>query len=231
LPAFCILLPSILIKRAKIMMKFIQHMALTVLAAATLSSCTKSDYPNPQSATVAAYTNELRDDFNADTHNWSYTDSLTSSSIFLNNGMLYFTAHPHTATINYATIVGGFKPAANFMVESSLSSDNQMGILIGNSDTVNGYSFKIDDKGNYAVYNEGTQHYPTMPIIDWQFSNALSKTSNNVLRLEQIGTSWHGSINGTEVFVINAHPLVNNHTGFVMAGGTNGQADYLDIKW
>jgi hypothetical protein len=213
------------------MMKFIQNIALVVLSAGVLSSCTKSDYPGPQTSTPAAYTHELRDDFNSDTHNWSFTDSITVSSIFLNNGMLYFNAHPKIASENYATIIGGFSPAANFMVETSLSSDNQMGIVLGNSDTVNGYSFKIDDKGNYALYNEGTQSFTASPIVNWQFSNAINKATNNVLRLEQVGASWFGYINGIEVFVVSAHPLVNNHAGFVLAGGTNGQADYLDIKW
>jgi hypothetical protein len=178
------------------------------------------------------YANELRDDFNSDTHNWSYTDMVNGSSIYISNGYLFYTSHPSTSTaIIQAGVASGIGSPANFLLETSISSDNVMGLSFGFTSTIKGYSFKINGKGQFAVYNEGDSTHTAMPIIEWRASNAISMTTMNILKLEQVGDVWNGYINAIQVFSTTARPLLSNEVGFMMASGTNGQSDYLDIKW
>ncbi len=215
------------------MMKFHKAALLLLVSASLLSSCSKSDYVIPTTPAQPAYQNDLRDDFNSDTHNWSYTNVTNGSAIYISNGYLYYTSHPSSnPAVLEAGLATSISSSANFLLETSISSDNIMGLYFGGTTTNKGFSFKINAvTGSYALYNEGdTTANSATPVLNWTVSNAIC-ASLNILRLEQVGNLWNGYINNTQVFSTTARPLVGNSVGFIMIPGTNGQADYLDIKW
>ena len=234
--AFCILSKLILKKRDQNMSNLYKPFFLLLISGTIFTSCKKSDYTPPTTPTSAVYTNELKDDFNSDTHNWSFVDPINAVDVFINNGMLYFTSHPNGTGINLSVISTSINPKANFRLESSLLSDNVMGLSFGANDTSNGFSFKIDQNGNFAVINEGSTGAAMVsvaanPVINWNFCSNISKGLMNTLAIEQIGSTWVGSINNTQVFSTTARPVLGSKVGFIISRGTNGQADYLDVKW
>jgi len=216
------------------MMKFYKPVLLLVLSAGLLSSCSKSDYSIPATPAQAAYQNDLRDDFNSDTHNWSYTNTTNNSSIYISDGYLFYTYHPSTTVPGNIQqgISTSISSSANFRLETSITSDNVMGLFFGANDTAKGFSFKVDMvNGRYALYNEGDTTHAPLPIYGWTTSNRINVNGFDTLRLEQVGDVWNGYINSTQIFYTTARPLLGDSVGFIIAPGTNGQADYLDIKW
>ncbi|HTA28300.1 MAG TPA: hypothetical protein VK809_10955, partial [Bacteroidia bacterium] len=198
-----------------------------------LSACSKSDYSIPATPAQAAYRNDLRDDFNSDTHNWSYNNTVNNSSISISSGYLFYTYHPSTVSGNIQQgISTSISSSANFLLETSFTSDNVMGMFFGANDTAKGFSFKIDKVNKrYALYNEGDTTHGPLAIFSWTSSNAIKVTGFDTLKLEQVGNVWNGYINSTQIFYTTARPLLGDSVGYIMSPGTNGQADYLDIKW
>lgn len=213
------------------MMKFYKPVLVLLLSASLLTSCSKSDYSIPATPTQATYANDLRDDFNSDTHNWSYTNAVDSSSINIAGGYLFYTAHSTVRGIIHTGLATSISSSANFLLETRVISDNVMGLSFGANDTAKGFSFKIDGFGHYALFNEGDTTHSAWPVLNWTTSNTICLSTPNILKLEQVGDSWNGYINTIQVFSVTARPLLGNKVGFMMTNGTNGQADYLDIKW
>ncbi len=223
----------------KNMTRFYKPALLLLLSGVTMvSSCKKSDYTYPVVPNTATYGNELKDDFNSDTHNWSYSDAGTSVDVFIANGMLNFTSHPTTTATGYvlSTIETGISSANAYSIEASFVSDNIMGISFGSNDTSMGYSFKLNQNGDFAVYYEGSRGAAlapelAVPILDWTHASNVSKGLLNTFKIEQVGHLWSGYINNVRVFQITAKPILSNKAGYLEINGTTGQADYLDVKW
>ena len=200
------------------------------LALTSLSSCYKRDnyYVDPN---TPVYQYSFSDDFNYDNHNWSFIDPAHNSQVYVSNGQLSYEYHPAANLIGTVAINTGWYSTLNrWDIQSRISSDNAMGLVWGVSNSDNGYSFFIDNRGYFAVYDEGTAGGPSTTLIDWTQNTAIRNGWNNI-EVEQVNNTWVGYINNTQVFSIAAHSLYGDQIGFEVLSNTNGSADYLDVKW
>jgi hypothetical protein len=118
----------------------------------------------------------------------------------------------------------------DFDIQTRFRSNNAMAMVFGVSPSDYGYSFFIDDRGYFALYDEGTSSIKPQAILDWSQSSAVRSGWNDV-ELEQVGNAWVGYINGAQVFQLPARTLYGTQVGFMTLANTSGDADYLDIKW
>lgn len=205
--------------------------AVTLLFA----SCIKNEYyttepNNNNNNPPPGYQHIWDDNFNNNANNWAFSDPANNAYVTIANGMLNYSYHPVASGTNTVAVATGANIDNDFLVQSRIQSDNGMGIVFGVSNTNYGYSFMIDDNGYFAVYNEGNSSSPASAIIDWQYSNAI-RAGFNEIEMEQVGNYWRGYINGTKVFEIQAQYLGGSKFGFIVLGGTTGQADYLTVQW
>ena len=83
-------------------------------------------------------------------------------------------------------------PAQDLLITGGLAIE---ALVFGVSNTEYGYSFFIDDKGYFAVYNEGNANIPVKTILDWQYNAAIVSGWNSV-EIEQHNGYWTGYVNG-----------------------------------
>jgi hypothetical protein len=213
-------------------MKRILSIILIALGATVgLASCViRDDNYNVQPDNSYQY--GFTDDFNSDVNRWSFRDNANGASVYLTNGMLHYDYHPSSTGTNTVAVSTGMPASVNsFDVQARLRSDNAMGLVIGVSPSDYGYSFFIDDRGYFALYDEGTSSVAAQPIINWTSSAAIRQGWNDIELQQTYNGSWIGYINGTQVFQIQARMLYGSQAGFIVLANTNGDADFLDIAW
>jgi hypothetical protein len=120
----------------------------------------------------------------------------------------------------------------NFVIESRIKSDYQMGVIFGNSgdNYEYGYSFVIDNGGWFIVYKEGNVTTNVTVLKEWTANSAINNNWNKVV-IEQRSGYWIFSINGYEVHQMAARPLSGSYCGFILLPETQGYADYLTVNW
>lgn len=213
-------------------MKRIATIAGVFLAASIiLSSCVRrDDYYNTQPSNPYRYA--FSDDFNNNVNEWAFTDNQNRAYVTISGGQLHYDYHPANPGTNTVAITTGMPNGTSvFDIQTRFQSDNAMALVFGVSSTDYGYSFFIDDRGYYAVYDEGTSTISSVALIDWATSSAIRAGWNDVeIEATRTGT-WIGYVNGIQVFQIPAHTLYGNQTGFMVLNNTSGDADYLDQKW
>jgi hypothetical protein len=202
---------------------------ILILFAATLSSCTKDRY-NTTPTQPVGYQNIFDDNFDYDANNWSFSDHNNSAFVDVNGGVLNYTYTPSADGTNTVAVNTGLNTAYDFLIQTSIASDNAMGLAFGVSNYDYGYSFFIDDQGYYAVYKEGNSNTPVTTLVDWTY-NAAIKTGWNNIELEQVNGYWVGYANGSQIFQIPAQSFGGSKIGFIVLDGTHGQADYLTVQW
>ncbi|OJW95545.1 MAG: hypothetical protein BGO70_10485 [Bacteroidetes bacterium 43-93] len=212
-----------------IFMKPVKLLLLLLTSAMLFTSCVKKEYYNTQPEPVG-YQNIFNDDFNYDNHNWSFSDPANNAYVTVSNGTLKYVYMPAVKGTNTVAINTGANMYHDFLLQTSIQSNNSMGLVFGVSNGDYGYSFFIDDQGYFAVYKEGNANTPYKALLDWQQSNAI-KQGWNTVELEQVGNYWDGYINGTKVFEIQAQPLYGSKIGFIVPENTTGYADYLTVQW
>ena len=212
------------------MKRFTGIALLFAAASAGLSSCVvRDDYYNAEP--VNPYRYSFTEDFNNDYSQWSFRDNANHASVYISNGQLHYDYHPADNGTNTVAGSTGMSAQYAFDIRTRFQSNNAMGMVFGVSSTDYGYSFFIDDRGYFAVYDEGTSGIKPQAILDWAQSGAIRQGWNDV-ELEATSTgSWIGYINGTQVFQIPAHTLYGTQAGFIVLANTSGDADYLDVKW
>ncbi|HXS38088.1 MAG TPA: family 16 glycoside hydrolase [Flavipsychrobacter sp.] len=206
----------------------IKKFAWLLLLGSCFVSCRKDTY-NAQPS--YGYQNEFNDDFNADTHNWSFSDPADSAFVSINNGYLDYYYNPPLKGSNTVAIDIGLNINYNFTLATSIQSNNVMGLAFGVSNAVYGYAFMVDNNGNFALYNEGSASVQPQAILDWQSNPAVKINTWNTLEIDQVGSAWQGYINGTKVFDMQSQPLSGTKIGFIVLNGTEGYADYLTAQW
>lgn len=200
-----------------------------LLLTAAFSSCVVKDDYNAQPTSGYKYT--FNDEFNYDSHNWSFNDAANSAQVSISNGVLNYTYFPKSNGTNTVAITTGADLRYDWDIQTRFRSDNAMALVFGVSPTEFGYSVFIDDNGKVAVYDEGNAKTAAQPLLNWQTTSAIRQGSWNDLEVEQHGNSWIGYINNTKVFELPAHQLYGEQIGYMVLSNTNGQADYLTVQW
>ena len=213
------------------MKRIFLSLAVILGASFLLSSCIRNDdyYNTPP---VNNYRYIFSDDFNNDQNQWSFTDNANRAYVSISGGQLHYDYHPALSGTNTVAVTTGMPQSTRYFdIQTRIRSDNAMALVFGVSASDYGYSFFVDDRGYFAVYDEGTSTIPATKLIGWSVSGAI-RTGWNDLEIESTRSgSWVGYINGTQVFQIPAKPLYGNQTGYMVLNNTSGDADFLDQKW
>lgn len=199
----------------------------SILAILFMCSCHKQQYVSP----TQPYNYTFNDDFNADMHNWSFFDQYNKASVTISNGLLNYIYLPKAQGTNTVAIQTGCNVNSSFDIQTSIKTDNTMGIAFGVSNTDYGYSFRVDNNGNFAVFSEGDANNPVTPLVNWQRSNSFTPNAFNAIEFQQSGGYWLGYINNVQVFKIQAQPFYGSKIGFIVESNTYGYADYLSVYW
>jgi hypothetical protein len=202
----------------------------SVLLALFFTSCVKNEYYEPTPVNNSGYKYIFDDNFDYDSHNWSFSDPAHDAYVSIAGGTLKYEYLPADDGTNTVAINTGVDVRRNFLIQTRLRSDYEMGIVFGVSNSDYGYSFFIDEQGYYALYKEGSSNTPVKTIIDWKQSSAITSGWNDV-EFEQSGNYWIGYANGTKLFEIEAGYLSGSKIGFIAMAGTVGYADYLTVQW
>jgi hypothetical protein len=209
-------------------MKNIARFTIILIATTVgLSSCVRRDYYETQ---PVGYQFAFNDDFNNDHNQWSFRDAQNGAEVYLSGGQLHYDYTPTDNGTNTVAVSTSMNTNGNFDIQTRLQSNNAMAMVFGVSASDYGYSVFIDDKGYYAVFDEGTASMKPQAIINWTQSSTVRKGWND-LELEAVGNAWIGYINGSQVFQIPARTLYGSQVGFMVLANTNGDADYLEVKW
>ena len=201
---------------------------LPLLLVLGLSSCVIRD--DNYDVQPVGYQFSFVDDFNNDYNQWSFQDNANNASVYLSGGMLHYDYHPRNSGTNTVAVSTGLRTTRDFDIQTRLRSNNAMALVFGVSPSDYGYSFFIDDRGYFALYDEGTSGIQPKAILDWSASGTIRSGWNDI-EIEQVGNSWVGYINNVQVFNIPARHLYGSQVGFMTVANTSGDADYLDIKW
>ncbi len=195
------------------------------------SSCVKNEYydTDPNQGNTG-YSYSFDDNFDYDDHNWSFSDPANSAYVSVGSGLLKYSYLPADKGTNTVAINTGANLKRDFLVQTRMKSDYEMGIVFGVSNSNYGYSFFIDNEGYFALYEEGNANTSPKTIIDWKQSSAISTGWNDV-EFEQVGDYWRGYINGTKVFEIQSQYINGSKIGYITMAGTTGYADYLTVQW
>lgn len=199
---------------------------------AGLQSCIIHDdsYYSPEPA--RGYQYSFTDEFNSDQNGWSFRDAGNHAQVYISGGQLHYDYHPADNGTNTVAISTGMSTGTrSFDIRTRFQSDNAMALVYGVSATDYGYSFFVDDRGYFAVYDEGTASIKPQAIIDWSQSSAVRSGWNDVEIEATPSGSWVGYINGSQVFQIPARTLYGAQAGYMVLANTSGDADFLDVSY
>lgn len=196
-----------------------------------LSSCYRTNTnPGP---VYESY--DFVENFNNNTNGWSFNDPDNYARGYISGGTYKMEYFDGFYPAYYISQSFSFNYKDNFIIETKFGSDNEMGLLFGFDDarSVYGYSINIDYDGNFRMYDEGGNGYGTEveEIYPLSTSSVVRRMGDwNVLRMQQTGNLWIVSINGYEVFRMEAQNIKGSGVGYVLSPFTEGEADYLDIS-
>jgi hypothetical protein len=213
------------------MKRLFSVLAFVLLTAFGLSSCIRNDeYYNTQPTNSYQYS--FADEFNNDYNHWSFTDNNNRASVYISNGQLHYDYQPYDNGTNLVAVNTGMPANAySYDIQTRIKSNNAMGLVWGVSASDYGYSFFIDDRGYFAVYDEGTSSIKPAALMDWTQSSAIRQGWNDIELQSTRNGSWIGYINGVQVFQIPAHTLYGNQVGYMVLANTAGDAEFIDIAW
>jgi hypothetical protein len=203
-------------------------------AVVAIASCKKSDNNNSVTKPSAVtYSYSFTDQFNDDTNGWVKLGPTNNTTIVVSNGLLNFMYHPvYNVSATFTdTVNPAFDTQHDFMLQTSVGSDNAMGLAFGTTPTNGGYTFEINNNGYYALFFQGDTTRAKTAIFNWTKTTAAKPGTYNTLELDQINGEWSGYVNGTQVFTTTARPLAASTLGFIAEPNTNGTADYITVKW
>ena len=200
---------------------------IVLLLTLGLSSCVyREDDYNVQ---PVGYQYSFVDDFNNDYNHWTFSDNAHGAYVRISGGQLHYDYNPSDNGTNTVAVSTGMRTDYDFDISTRIRSNNAMAMVFGVSPSDYGYSFFIDDRGYYALYDEGTASIKPQALIAW--TSSTIRSGWNDVELEQVGDSWIGYINDVQVFRIQAQRLYGNQVGYMVLANTAGDADYLDVKW
>lgn len=197
-----------------------------------MASCVRERVPEPYYPQQYTFVDEFTDNRNG----WQFDDPANYAYGDIYGGTFKFVYNDDLTEAYYISKNIGFNRNNDFTIQTRIGSNNNMGLLFGYNSQVNsyGYSFMIDYDGYYALYDEGGNGYGSdiealTPLVTGNFVNYNGDW--NEIKFEQVGNRWIGSINGYQVFNIEAQRLKGSSVGFVNTAFTEGEADYLQVDW
>lgn len=202
------------------------------LPVALLASSCHIHSNNPEPPIDDSY--YFTEDFNNNKNGWSFDDPDNYAYGEISGGTYKMEYLDDYYPAYYISQDFPFNYNDNFIIEAKIGSDNEMGLLFGFDDRKGayGYSINIDYDGNFRMFDEGGNGYgdEVTEIYPLSTSSVVRDLGDwNTVRIEQYGSTWIVSINGYEVFTMPAQNIRGGGVGFVLAGFTQGEADYLDI--
>ncbi len=214
------------------------YAAIALIGLSTLTSCVRNDYytVDPVDNTNNNNNNnpdpyKFNEEFSSDQRGWAFGSSADSTYAFVSGGMLEF--------INYSVLASNTQVvntngdfSGNWLIETRIKSDNDMGVIFGNSGNQYeyGYSFVLNNGGYYVVYKEGNANTDITVLKNWTANNAINSNWNDVT-IEQKNGYWIFMVNGYEVYQMEARPINGKYCGFIVLPQTQGYADYLTVSW
>lgn len=200
-----------------------------------MTSCVKTYVdPNPPNNNPNTYT--FVDEFVDNRNDWNFSDQLNDAYGVISNGTFKFSFLDPNGLAYYRSKDIRFNPDKNFVLQTKMGSDNNMGLLFGFNEATGayGYSFTISYDGYYALWDEGGNGGPLdiTSIVPATFSNAINGNGDwNEVKISQQGNNWIGYINGVKVFTVRASYLVKGSVGYVVVGNTRGEADWIQADF
>lgn len=195
---------------------------------AGFSSCIRADYyepdPEPQ-----GYAYTFDDDFLDNSYNWAFDDNVNSAHVAIFNGQLKYAYYPQSPGTNTVAVSTGVRVNRDWLAQTRFQSNNSMALIFGLGNGEYGYSLFIDDRGYFALYDEGNASTAAQTILEWTTSSAIRSGWNDV-ELEQVGSNWNAYVNGTRIFSIPARSMFGDQFGYMVLQNTTGFAEYLTVK-
>ncbi|RQO30204.1 hypothetical protein DBR32_11530 [Taibaiella sp. KBW10] len=205
----------------------------TIVAATTFLASCRKEYINPN---PTDNTYEFVDEFVDNRNDWNFADNLADAYGVIANGTFSFNYLDPNGTASYIAKNIQFNPDRNFVIQTRIGSDNNMGLLFGYDagSRAYGYSFTISSDGYYALWDEGGNGGSTdiTEIVSPRTASFVNGNGNwNEVKIEQVGNTWIGYINGYKAFTVSARYIVKGSVGFVVVGNTRGEADYIQANY
>jgi hypothetical protein len=205
------------------------------LGASLLTSCVKNEYYTPDPVNNNNNNNNnnnyyvFNEEFSNDNRGWAFSSSADSAYASVINGTLEFINYSTQAS-NTQIVETNMDIVRDFLIESRIRSDNDMGIIFGNSGDhyEYGYSFIINNGGYFIVYKEGNASTQVEVLKGWTQNTAITNNWNKVT-IEQRNNYWIFTVNGYEVYQMPARPINGSYVGFITLPQTEGYADYLTV--
>gem|GEM_PF-436264 len=215
------------------MIKMNKTAILLALTAALFSaSCSKSSSGDVAKPAAITYQYSFNDEFVVDSNGWMYTDPSNNTSVFVGSGNLNFLYHPTKAFVfDTVTVDPAMDVKNDFVIQTTVQSDNAMGFVFGVGTQNRGYAFEIDNNGHYGLFFQGDSLHARSFILNWTATSAAKPGDTNQLEIDQTNGEWYGYVNGTLIFSVTARPLLGTRVGYVVEPNTNGFSDYFHSKW
>lgn len=206
---------------------------LTTIAASFLLSGCYKEYVDPY---PPDNTYEFVDEFVDNRNDWNFADNVNDAYGVVSNGTFSFNYLDPNGVASYVAKNIQFNPDRNFVIQTRIGSDNNMGLLFGYdaASGAYGYSFTISVDGYLALYDEGGNggSNDISAIVSPRTASYVNGNGNwNEVKIEQSGNNWIGYVNGYRAFTVPARYIVKGSVGFVVVGNTRGEADYIQANY
>lgn len=200
-----------------------------------LGSC-RPAYVDPYPPGGGQDTYTFIEDFDNNKQGWNFSDPAQDAYGVIANGTFSFNYLDPNGVAYYRSKDIRFNPDKDFVLQSRIGSDNNMGMLFGYDEASGayGYSFTVSYDGYFALWDEGGNggSADITPIVSPTLSSAVRPNGDwNELSIEQVGNNWIGYINNTKVFTVRAPYIVKGSVGFVVMAQTRGEADYIQADF
>lgn len=200
-----------------------------------LGSC-RPAYVDPYPPGGGQDTYTFIEDFDNNKQGWNFSDPAQDAYGVIANGTFSFNYLDPNGVAYYRSKDIRFNPDKDFVLQSRIGSDNNMGMLFGYDEGTGayGYSFTVSYDGYFALWDEGGNggSADITPIVSPTLSSAVRPNGDwNELSIEQVGNNWIGYINNNKVFTVRAPYIVKGSVGFVVMAQTRGEADYIQADF
>ena len=149
--------------------------------------------------------------------NWEFQGDRNHSSIRPDGRCVALVHNAGTSMVQRSCYIP-FDQSEDYMIAAHMSSQEksksaQYGLMFGFQDWDNYYAFVISNEGKFAVYGEyeGVGQW----LRNWSYTNAISTTGQNLLKIFRVDDRFVFIINGTTVAQTPVKTLRGNKFGMI----------------